>query len=283
MSFFEQVALGWQALLRTVARVGKPGPWAPLAILGACELAAIALLAWFAHPAVSWFMAPLLRRAGGAELLHYPNVLRALPGLYGRVDVVLGATVGAVAVGAATRIFANQLRGRPEGVVAALGAAARRAVALVVVGLPFNLLVFALTSGLGWLIAHRQSGGLVHRLSDFIVLAGSVVFQSLFFYVTCDVMLAGRGVLAALRDVPHAAARGFWAALVIGTLLALPLLPLQLLAAQSARLVDRGAPELVAWLMAAEAAASLLLWFALAGSATLVYLTAVNPDDGAEP
>ena len=269
MNAFEQLAVGWQVLVRTLARLGRPAVWAPFTPLALLEFGALVVLIGFAHPLVSWIMAPLLRRAGGEALLHYPNVLRQLPDLYGRVDLLLGATVGAVVVGAGTRVFADQFAGRRARTVAP---------ALILVSAPFNLLAYLLSSGLGWLIAHRQSGALVHRFADLIVLGGTVVLQSLFFYVACDVMLAGRGVIGTLANVPHAAARGFWAALLVGALLALPLLPLQSLAGHSALIVERGTPELVGWLMAAEAAIGLVLWFALAGSATLAYLTLVDHD-----
>jgi len=278
MNAFEQLAVGWQVLVRTLARLGRPAVWAPFTPLALLEFGALVVLIGFAHPLVSWIMAPLLRRAGGEALLHYPNVLRQLPDLYGRVDLLLGATVGAVVVGAGTRVFADQFAGRRDRPGAALREATRRAPALILVSAPFNLLAYLLSSGLGWLIAHRQSGALVHRFADLIVLGGTVVLQSLFFYVACDVMLAGRGVIGTLANVPHAAARGFWAALLVGALLALPLLPLQSLAGHSALIVERGTPELVGWLMAAEAAIGLVLWFALAGSATLAYLTLVDHD-----
>jgi hypothetical protein len=275
VNFFEQLAVGWQAIARTLARLAHPAPWLPLALLGVFQLASLAMLWWFAHPAVSWFMAPVLQHAGGDPLLHYPNVFRLLPELYGRVDLVLGATVGAVAVGAATRIFADEFQGRPAAPAIALQSAIDRGVTLVLVSLPFNLLVFALSFGLDWFLSSRGSGGLVRQLSDAIVLSASVILQSLFFYVVCDVMIGRRSVIGALAGVPRAAARGFWAALVIGILLALPLLPLHFLSNHSSLLVERGAPELVGALVVVEIAIGLVLWFGLAGSATLVYLTLV--------
>ena len=275
MNFFEQLAVGWQAMSRTLARLPWPAPWAPLALLGVLQLGALALLCGFAHPAVSWFMAPVLRNAGGEPLLHYPNVFRLLPELYGRLDLILGATAGAIAVGAATRIFANRYLGLPAAPADALRLAMDRAGTLVLVSLPFNLLVFAISFGLDWFLFSRASGGLVRHLSDALVLLASVILQSLFFYVVCDVVIARRNVIGALAGVPRAAQRGFWAALLIGIVLALPLLPLQFLSDHSSLLVDRGAPELVGWLMIVQIAIGLILWFALAGSATLVYLTLV--------
>ena len=279
MNPFDQLAMAWQALSRTLRRLPRPAPWAPFAILGAFQLAVLALLMGFAHPSVSWFMAPYVQREGGASLLHYPNLFRVLPGLHGRIDLWLGATLGAIVVGAATRVFADDFSGRRPAPGAAIVAASRRAVSLVLASLPFNLLVFLLSFGVDWLLNSRRSAPLTRHVSDGFVLAASIVLQSVFFYVACDVMLAGRNALGALAAVPRAASRGFFAALAIGTVTALPLLPIDFLASRSGLLVDRGNPELVGWLMLVEILVGLVLWFVLAGSSTLVYLTLIHRDE----
>lgn len=53
MNLFEQIALGWQSVFRTLSRAGRAGPWVPFAILGVCEAAVLAALTGFAHPALS--------------------------------------------------------------------------------------------------------------------------------------------------------------------------------------------------------------------------------------
>ena len=271
-----------QAIARTLRRLGRGAPWAPFTFLAAAQMLVVLLLVGFAHPAVSWFMAPLLRRRGGEALLHYPNLFRVLPALYGPLDLVIGATLGAVVIGAATRIFANDFGGHKAAPLAATASAFRRAPALIIASLPFNLIVFALSFGVDWLMQSRGSAALTRRFSDLAVLGVSIVVQSVFFYVVCEVMLAHRGPFGALAAVPRAASRGFWAALVIGILTALPLLPLEFLAAKSGLIVDRGRPELVGWLMLLQIAIGLVLWFVLAGSATLVYLTLVHRDEEVE-
>ena len=100
MTVFEQLAVAWQAIRQTFARIGRPEFWAPFALLGVLQLGVVGGLWWFAHPAMSWLMAPVLRRVGGDALLHYPNLFRRFAELYARADLVLGATVGSVVVGA---------------------------------------------------------------------------------------------------------------------------------------------------------------------------------------
>jgi len=281
MSVIEQLTVAWQALLHTAADLRRGALWVPLLVLGAVQLAVVELMWWFAHPAVSWFMAPLLSRLAGPEVLRYPNVFRVMPGLYAQVDVVLGAVVGSVMVGAATMLFAAHARGQSPQVGEALGSAWKKALTLIVVNLPFNLLVVALSYGLEWWIAQRGSGAMVQRLSYGVVLLGSVTLQAFFFYVAALVMLEGRGVVGTLAALPHSWARGFWAALLVGTLLLIPLLPIHLLSGNSSMLVDRGSPELVGWMVVIQWALGLVLWFLLAGTSTVLYLSlVVEPVDG---
>jgi hypothetical protein len=279
VSPFEQLAVAWQALLRALRAMIRGGLWVPFLWLGLCEVLVLLALVGFAHPAVSWFMAPVLQRLGGAATLRYPNVFRILPALYGRADLAIGAVFGSIAVGAATWLFAEHFRGATTPAGEGLRRGFGRAVPLVLVNLPFNLLVAALAFGLEAWVAHRGSGGLVPRLASAIILGGSILLQALFFYVNALVMLEGRSVWGALSGLPETWARGFWAALLLGLVLALPLLPLQYLSNRANVIVERGTPELVGWLVAAQAAVSLALWFLLAGSATLAYLSLVREED----
>jgi hypothetical protein len=284
MNLFEQVALAIQAMLRTLRLFPKPVLWVPWLVLGSVQLAIVALLWGFAHPAVSWFMAPLLTRVAGAEVLRYPNLMSAMPDLFSRVDLAIGTLLGSVMIGAATVMFAEQFRGgRPRAGVA-LREALRRGGSLILAQLPFNVAVVGLSTLLdGWLL-RRGGGGLTGRLLEFGLIAGPVVIQSLFLYVAALVMIERRSALSALAALPRTWARGFWAGLALGFTPLVLLLPLHALSDRAALLVNRGDPELVGWLVTLEVVASLGVWFLLAGSATLVYLGAMaNPDDGWAP
>lgn len=275
MSVLEQVALAWQGAVRTLAQLGRPATWAPWLVLGAVQFVLLALLVNFAHPLLSAWMAPVVRRMGGEEALHYPGLFRALPGIYATCDLAIGAVLGSLVVGAATRIFANRFLGRPAAPLGALAEAGRRAFALVVAQLPFHLLALGIALGAGgWLESHSHSF-VVRLLGTLAVVGGSLLAQSLFFYVAPLVILEGRSARSALREVPRTWPRGFWAALFLGAVLLIAVLPFQLLLGQSGLIAERGRPELIAVLAALQAAFTLLLWYALAGSATLVYLAAM--------
>lgn len=275
MSLLVQITHAWQALLHTVSYLRRGSLWVPLLLLGALQLAAVGLLWGFAHPAVSWFMAPLLARIAGAEVLRYPNVFRVMPGLYAQIGVLLGAVVGSIVIGAATVLFAAHARGRSARISEALGSAWRKGLTLIAVNLPFNVLVVALSYGLEWWISRRGSGVMVQRAAYVTVLAGSVVLQSMFFYVSAVVMLEGRGVVGTVAALTRSWARGFWAAMLVGVLLVIPLLPIHFLSGRSSMLVDRGSPELVGWMVLTQWALELVLWFLLAGTSTVLYLSLV--------
>ena len=60
MNVIEQVMLGWQCLRYASRQLLSPALWAPWLMVGGVEALALAALWWFAHPWVSWLMAPML-------------------------------------------------------------------------------------------------------------------------------------------------------------------------------------------------------------------------------
>ncbi len=276
MSLLEQLTLGLQAMRHTLAAARRPLLWTPWLVLGAMELAVVLAIWHFAHPALSWVMAPILAAAAGPEALHYPRSLELLPGLYDRADVVLGALVGSVAIGASTPMFADYFRGTSPNLRAALGMAARRGPALVMVQLPFNLIATGLLYGVGGWVESHGGGGRLVRIAGFGLAGASLVVQAALFYVTALLVLDGRGPIASIAGVPSTWRRGFAPALLVGALTLVVLLPLHWLSGQQNVVIARGQPELVGWLALLEMLAGLLNWFVLTGCATLLYLSALR-------
>lgn len=272
--------LAWQAFLYACRQLFRPNLWLPWLVLGTVQVVAIVLMATFAHPVISWGMAPLLRGIGGERALHYPEIFRMLPDLFGRVDLLLTATLGAVAAGASTWLFAAELN-RRAGEAAPAGEGVRRAfsraLAIIAVNLPFTLLALALTYGLPWWLGERESSAMVRRVGRLAGLGGALLVQAFFIYGTALVVLGGRSVWDALRALPAAAGRGFFAAFALSVGAVIPLFPLQELTARSATIVDRGIPEVVAVVVLAQVLVVLVTSFLLAGAVTVVYQGAVAP------
>jgi hypothetical protein len=280
MRTLEQLSLAAQALSHTFRESRAGRLWTPWLVLGVLQGAVLLALLGFAHPLLAWAVAPLVRAIGGEPALHFPGFYRALPFLYSRVDLVTGAIVGAIATGWSTRLFAARWRREALTAGEAWSETAPRALTRVLAQLPFQLLVLLFTS----LVARALTGqgGLVQRLGYFATLGGVVGMQALFLYLPALIVLERRGLWRALAGLPRAWARGFWAALLLGLVALLPLLPLDGLGQRSGLLVDRGSPELVGWITAMQLLVALTVSFLLAGCSTLVYLGAVADQPGEE-
>jgi len=270
VSWSEQVALAWQSLGHALRQMRRLVLWLPWLLLGLLQAGALAALCFAAHPWLSPVLAPLVVRMAGPGALHYPDLYLALPGIYARIDLVLAALPGALVLGASTALFRDVFLARTPRPGAALGLALRRALTLIAVGLPYQLLA----AGWAVLIATTIGGrpGIVGRAAYLLALGGSVLLQALFLYVSAFVVVEGRGIRGTFASLPHGWRHGFWAAFVLGVLLLLPLLPLNLLSGASHVIASRGRPELLAAMSFAQIAIALAAGFLLSGAATLVFL-----------
>jgi hypothetical protein len=280
MKMLEQLPLAGHALWLTLRELRAGWLWAPWLVLGVLQCAVLLALLGFAHPLLAWALSPFVRAIGGEPALHYPDFYRALPFLYSRADLVMGSLAGAVATGWSTRLFAARWRRETLPAGGAWAEIAPRALTLVLAQLPFQLLVLLFAGLLDRALAGQ--GGLAQRLGYFVTLGGVAGLQALFLYLPALVVLERRGLWRALAGLPRAWARGFWAALLLGLVALLPLLPLAGLGQGSGLLVDRGSPELVGWVTAMQLFVGLAVSFLLAGSSTLVYLGAVADQPGEE-
>jgi hypothetical protein len=280
MNVLEQLALAGQALRLALRELRTGGLWTPWLALGVLQLALLLALTGFAHPLLAWAMAPLVRALAGEPALHYPDFYRALPYVQGRLDLAVGMLPGALATGWSTRLFAARWRRSAVAPGAAWEETAPCALTLVLAQLPLQALMLLFTTTLERALVGQP--GLVRRLGEAAILGGVVGLQALFLYVPALVVLGRRGLWSTLAGLPRTWARGLWAGLLLCGVAQLGLLPLGELGQRSSLLVDRGAPELVAWVTGLQVLVGLALSFVLAGSATLVYLGTVADEPGEE-
>jgi hypothetical protein len=277
VSALEQLALAGQALRLVLRRLLDVPLWAPWAALGALELALLGALVGFAHPLLSWLVAPLVAAAAGEPALHYPGFYAALPGLARGLGLMVAALPTALAAGWSTWLFAARWRGRRAAPGEAWAEAASRGGGLVLALLPFPLLA----AGGALLIEHAVAGGsgTVRRLGDVSTLGVEVALRALGLFLPPLVMLEGRGAAAAWAALPRAWSRGLWAALALALPAALARLPLERQLEVAGADVAAGPPERVAWLAAARIGLGLVLSFVLAGGATVIHLGAVAVEE----
>jgi hypothetical protein len=272
MNPIEQLALAWECLRHAVDQLRRPTIWVPWLVLGAAEIAAVLACAGFAHPALSWLIAPLLLQVGGERALHYPAIFRMLPMLFARADLVIGLLLGSLVTGVATALFAVRYAAEaaPRDLwLRALG----KAPALVMVSVPAALLTLALSA---WLAAFTAGGGRVALVVGVAGFGVGLVIQAWFVFAVPYVVLGGRGWIGALAGLPRAAARGIVGALLLPAIAAAPALPFQQLARVGDLIVDRR-PELMVAVMCGQIAAALLGAALLTGSVTLLFQSAVEP------
>ena len=275
MRIIEQISLALHSLLATLRSLFVPPMWVPWLVLAAAQSALVASIGWFAHPAVSWYAMPLVRLLGGEDALHYPRIFRLLPALYARADLAVGALIGAVLVGAATRLFAARYSGLETRPGAELFWALRRAPALIVVNLPLNLMLVLLSFGLDTVLGRPDLAGPVRQGLAIGGLVAAMLLQAMFLFATPLVAVSELSPGAALAALPGAFRRAAFSALSLALLAVLALLPLQALAGLGDTLVERGTPELVAGMTLVQMVLGLLTGFLLTGSATLVYQTSL--------
>jgi hypothetical protein len=275
----EQIALAWQALVRSLLQLHRPRLWAPALILAVLELAAVALIWNFAHPALSAAMAPLLRALGGEPLLHYPNVLLSLPALHARFEVAILAIAGPLLGGATMLLFAAGFRRAALRPAAALGEAASRAASLVAVQLPVTLLGWWLAPALQFLVRPGHAGGLRALLFPVLVAGVALLLRALFLYLPAVVVLEGRNALQAFAELPRTWGRGGWGALLIALVPMIPAAVGPALASRFPALETRFGPEAMAGLEALQILVGVVAWLLYWGSTTLTYLGAVMDFD----
>ncbi len=279
MSLFPQIILAWQGMRRTVRHLATAAVWVPWLIVGGLQLAVLVCLWGFAHPWISWFMAPLLQRVGGEAMLRYPNVFRVMPALYGRAALVIGVLVGAVMGGAAIWLFARRFLQRESRPGEGLRLAVRRAFSLIVANLPAAILTVLVLALSEWWVQEKSGPRILQTAARFGGLGLALVLQALFAYVSAVVVLEGKGVLEAWRRIGECAARGFWAALLLSVVLFLPHLPVDYLGRHAQTIAQRGVPELVGLLVAAEIALGVVTSLVFSGGIALVYLTAISESE----
>lgn len=278
MNAAEQVALVWRALLHTARVSLRPALWAPWSVLLAVQAAALAAFANPAHPAVSAWLGAFLERTAGEGVLHYPEYFRQLPWIWGRADLAIAALVAPVVTGWSCAAFAEAFSGRRPSAGGAWRAAAPRARTLVLAWLPLQLATFAFALLLGGWVEGQRHTFVSRLLGQLLVVGGPLVAQTVFFYTPCYVALGRLGAVESWWALPRATGRaGFGAFLASAAALVAVNAFVRVVAIPAAGW-ERLAPERSVVRLFAADACSAAIGFALAGVATLVYLSALSPE-----
>jgi hypothetical protein len=179
----------------------KGALWPPFLLLFAVNALGLLVLTEFHRPLVAWFMVPVLRTAGGAGVLHYPNIFLGLPELFGRVNVVLDLLLGAWVFGTAWIItWTLATGGEPQG---SWREAGRNYFKLIVLRLPISVLPILLSLLLPMVVPAREGGGYgptaqrVLRFGSFFV---GVLVESALLFGPAALLLGKRSVKGAFAE-----------------------------------------------------------------------------------
>ena len=269
MNIVEQLALGVVGLVRALGESWRPVVWRTWLPALFALLAVLGVLMFASHPALSWFMAPLLRATAGDEALRYPQLFQRLAGLCVRGDLLVATFVAPLCAGAATRRFAVAF-GRPAPAGTVLGDAP----ALIVASLPAVLVAAGVQLALDALAGVRLSGFTRMLLPQFGVIVVTAA-QAATLYVAAEVTLARRSALEALASVPGSLVHGFLPGFLVLALLGLPVMGVATAEPLAAAGRWQGLPELAAAVAALKACAQALVGLVGSGAATLVWLGAI--------
>jgi hypothetical protein len=194
-----------------------------------------------------------------------------LPALFAQADLVILATVGAVAAGVSTTMFADQAAGGSARAGAAWGEGLRRGLTLFLVNLPMTLIAVLLSYGLDAWLEARGSAGRTRQFARLAAVGLVFVSQAWFLYVNALVMLARRGWAATMAALPRTASRGMVGAFFMAIVTLLPLFALQAVSSLGTAMVDRGRPETVGWLAVVQIVAGLIASFLLTGGSAVFF------------
>ncbi len=257
MNPIEQGLLAVQGVWRTLRAARLPAlglPW----LVWAALMCALALgFAWGAHPALSWLAVPVANALRRGDVFRYPSLFEQLPAIVARIEDLASIVLVPLASGLTTAACEEHFSGRRPTLTGAWARVAPRAFALIVATLPITLGAWLLHLGADMLLATRISSFTRHYAPEVAAVA-TLAVRSLCAYAGAT---WPKGLLAAIVFT------------LLGDLLVAPFV---LLVRQAPVVVDRGVPELVLVLLVARYVAGAIAGLAVAGAATLVFLSEVQ-------
>jgi len=271
---FNALIWSWSETLSALRRrVGLQ----PLLIYAAAQLAALAILAFFAYPPFASTVAPLIRWRLGEAALHYPTCFLALRASFGQADVVLSVLLGGVASAAAVWLFSSYYTGGDgrvrDGWREAFGRYAPVLLAAVVAMVLVQLVSRVPTTFWGhWADERPMRFRLVRMAAIAVVLA----VQGLFVYAIPYIMLGGRRVGGAIGgSIALAFKNPVTTYLIVAVPTVLELLPAWL-TRNGATIATRFAPEGLAVVLVVWVIVILYTSYFTLGAATRFFLYATQ-------
>jgi hypothetical protein len=249
----------------------RPVTWVPFLIVTAVQFIVLAILVFFDNPLILPLGLPLVQRLGGEAATHYPVFYYALPTLFSRSNLVIGALVASIAGGTATLLFARFWGlGNSD-------RAWRRAFRAAPKLIPLTLLVIAILYGVGALVRLvprdlMLTNSAVRWGTRLGMLAVFVIVQSLLGYTTAWVVLMGHKFFPALRDSIKVTGITLLPTLLVVALPTAILFPISYATSRIDLIAQKLRPETTLALVSVQIVMELFCTFILAAALTRLFV-----------
>jgi hypothetical protein len=248
---FEQLNLAVISWIEALRFASKRRLWLPLLAFGVFQAVLLFVLASFAYPLFSWFLAPVLRLSYGAAATHYPTNLVVLPAFFSAANLVVGVFAWAWTIGASVSLFSLAYRRVALDLPYALRVARQSYRAVLITLAPLIVLVVLLDFALPQVLPKIGEGpALLIRAGRYGAVAAGVLLEALFIVAPFLVVLDGRRPLAALRRGVLYSLRnlaGLTALVAVPTVLHLPV---SFFSRHWRDILERSSPEIIIVLIA---------------------------------
>lgn len=264
-----QIALALSSFWDGIKSLVRARLVAPIALYALAQALYLAIIVNFHLPVLAGVMAPVVRILGGGAAVHYPQLFVAMPAIFNKGSLLIGAILGAYVWGVAVIAIANRF-GRASG--SPWRDALRRFPHLFLAQLPVVLIVLATFFLTEVALAGADVKGNAKRLMLYGPIPFGILVESIFLFAPIAVVLEGRSAASAI-----ARSFGIWrsnglAALLIVGLTTLPHIPTYWVLQRSATLVSRFSPETILLVLGGDVFLRLVTNVILVVAATLVLM-----------
>ncbi|MFQ5628690.1 MAG: hypothetical protein ACE5I1_08015 [bacterium] len=255
---------------RTFQSLRSPKMLIPFLIYAGLQFLVLAGLVYFMHPPFSYIFLPLHKWFYGEAVLHYPNHFLVLPQLFDTINILLSGLIGVVTIGIATLMFFknNEGRSRSFGTEIEMKPVASRYFHLLGAWFVQAALVLGYIFVFSTLAAKSPDFSMYIKIVRYI---GATCLSAVFVFTTVHILIENDPFWTALANSARLFSKY---ALVTILLVGIPSLwqvPVQFLNSNTAAIVRRLNPEVIALVMTGGIIASMVASYFIIGTVTNLY------------
>jgi hypothetical protein len=202
----------------------------------------------------------------GEAILHYPNHFIVLPQLFDNLNIILSGVVGILVIGSATLLFFAS--GNRQPLKMSLNPVWKRYFHLIVAWLGETALILLVVLGFGWWASKAPSTGTYMTVFRVI---GVVSVSAIFAFTTALILIERKPFWTALPQSVKIFTRYALLTLLLVGFPVLLQLPVQFILVNTATIVRKVNPEIIAFVIAAGVFVSIFSNYFVVGTITHLY------------